>query len=73
MRGMIATIINGFASGIVLIVADPVAFNLDSGLRKLVMTSTVFALFGLGNYLKQHPLPDDEDVVSVTSNGRELR
>jgi hypothetical protein len=36
------------------------------------MTSTVFALFGLGNYLKQHPLPDDEDVVSVTSNGRNL-
>lgn len=72
IRGLIATAINGFASGVVLIVADPVAFNLDSGLRKLVATSTVFAIFGLANYLKQHPLPDDEDVVSVTSNGRTL-
>jgi hypothetical protein len=72
IRGLIATAINGFASGVVLIVADPVAFNLGEGLRKLVMTSTVFALFGLANYLKQHPLPDDDDVVSVTSNGRTL-
>ncbi len=72
IRGLIATAINGFASGVVLIVADPVAFNLDSGLRKLVATSTVFAIFGLANYLKQHPLPDDEDIVSITSNGRTI-
>lgn len=72
IRGIIATIINGFASGVVLIVADPVAFNLDAGLRKLVMTSTVFAIMGLANYLKQHPLPDDEDVVAITGNGRTL-
>lgn len=65
LRGLIATVVNGFASGMVLIIADPVAFNLDSGLRKLVMTSAVFALFGLANYLKQHPLPDDEDVVTL--------
>lgn len=68
IRGLIATAINGFASGVVLIVADPVAFNLNEGLRKLVATSSVFAIFGLANYLKQHPLPDDdEDVVSVTN------
>lgn len=72
IRGLIATAINGFASGVVLIVADPVAFNLDAGLRKLVATSTVFAIFGLANYLKQHPLPDDEDIVSITSNGRTI-
>lgn len=73
VRGMIAVTINGFASGIVLIVADPKAFNFDEGLRKLIMTSTVFALFGLANYLKQHPLPeDDAEVVSVTRNGRDM-
>ncbi len=66
LRGLIATAINGFASGIVLIVADPTAFNLGDGLKKLVTTSTVFALFGLANYLKQHPLPDDENSVVLT-------
>ena len=59
VRGLVATIVNGFASGGVLIIADPVAFNLQDGLHKLVVTSTVFAIFGLLNFLKQHPLPDD--------------
>ncbi len=60
-RGIAATVINGFASGVVLIVADPATFNLYEGRSKLTMTSTVFALIGLANYLKEHPLPDECD------------
>jgi hypothetical protein len=67
IRGIIATVVNGFASGIVLLVADPVAFNLDTGLGKLLATSGIFALLGLANYLKQHPLPDDEDIITLRS------
>jgi len=65
-RGIIATTINGFASGVVLLVADPVAFNFNEGFRKLLATSCIFALIGLANFLKQHPLPDDADVVVLT-------
>jgi len=67
VRGLIATIVNGFASGVVLLVADPVAFNLGEGFHKLAATSAVFALLGLANYLKQHPLPDDDDIVTLRS------
>lgn len=64
LRGLVATVINGFASGVVLIVADPNDFNLGDGAPKLLMTSSVFAILGLANYLKQHPLPDDDDTIS---------
>lgn len=60
VRGLIATTINGFASGVVLIIADPVDFNLQDGLQKLLTTSLVFALIGLANYLKQQPLPAED-------------
>lgn len=66
IRSIVATAVNGFASGAVLIIADPVAFNLAEGSRKLLLTSTVFALIGLANFLKEHPLPDDDDVVTLT-------
>ena len=59
LRNIIATTINGFASGLVLIIADPAVFNFDNP-RKLLITSSVFAVFGLANYLKQHPVPDEE-------------
>jgi hypothetical protein len=65
-RSAIATAINGFASGFVLVMVDPQKFNLDGGLVPLLKTSAIFAAFGLANYLKQHPLPDDEDTVSLT-------
>lgn len=64
LRGIIATIINGFASGVILVVADPVKFNLQEGASALFWTSAVFALMGLANYLKQHPLPDDDQTIN---------
>lgn len=66
LRGIVATAINGFASGLILLIADPVAFNFDAGFKKMLATSGIFALIGLANYLKQHPLPDDDDVVVLT-------
>ena len=66
VRSLIATAINGFASGVILIVAAPETFNLGTGLEKLLGTSTVFAIVGLANFLKQHPLPDDENTVVLT-------
>jgi hypothetical protein len=65
VRNILATVINGFASGIVLVVVDPATFNLDNP-KKLLMTSCVFALFGLANFLKQHPLPEESVTVETT-------
>ncbi len=64
VRGIIATVINSGASGVILIVADPATFNLAAP-AKLLMTTAVFALLGLANYLKQHPLPEETVVVET--------
>ena len=60
VRGLVAAVVNGFASGVVLIVADPLDFNLHDGLSKLLTTSAVLGLLGAANYLKQSPVPPDE-------------
>lgn len=59
LTGLVAAIVNGAASGVVLIVADPLDFNLEAGLPKLATTSALLGLLGAANYLKQHPTPWD--------------
>lgn len=58
LHGLVATFVNGFASGIVLIVADPITFNLQAGMNKLLTVSALLGLIGAANYLKKSPLPD---------------
>lgn len=60
-RGLAAATINGLASGVVLIVVDPLSFNLQAGFTKLATASGLLGLLGLANYLKQSPLPPDDD------------
>lgn len=55
-HGLVAATINGAASGVVLIIADPVAFNIYEGKAKLISTSMVFGAFQAALYLKQSPL-----------------
>lgn len=57
LYGLVATVINGFASGVVLSIADPEHFNIFSGRRELLTVSLVMGLLGAANFLKQHPLP----------------
>ena len=57
IAGLVAAVVNGFASGIVLIIADPSTFNIETGLKKLLSTSALLGLLGAANYLKQHPVP----------------
>lgn len=58
LAGLIASVVNGFASGVVLVVVDPTDFNLNEGFPKLAMTSAVLGLLGAANYLKQSPIPE---------------
>lgn len=57
LAGLVAAIVNGGASGVVLIIADPMTFNIESGLKKLLSTSALLGILGAANYLKQHPVP----------------
>lgn len=59
LKGLVAAIVNGIASGIVLLVADPVNYNVEQW-PKLLTVSGLLGLLGAANYLKQAPLPDDD-------------
>lgn len=58
LHGLAATAINGVASGVVLIIAEPEHFNIYDGLEKLLTVSLVMGLVSAANYLKSSPLPD---------------
>ena len=57
VAGVTASLVNGFASGVVLVIADPMDFNLSTGLQKLLSTSALLGILGAANFLKQHPIP----------------
>lgn len=62
-RGLLGAAINSAASAVTVVVVDPVDFNpLDGGLYKLLSVMGVAALFGAALFLKQHPLPEEDDV-----------
>lgn len=60
LKGLISVFVNGFASGVVLLIVDPTGFDLVHNWKKLLMTAFVLGLLGLANYLKQSPLPPDD-------------
>lgn len=58
LKGLVAAIVNGSASGVVLIIADPMTFNLFEGKQKLLSTSALLGILAAANFLKTHPVPD---------------
>lgn len=63
-RGLLGAAINSAASAVTVVIVDPVDFSpLNGGLLKLLTVMGVSALFGAALYLKQHPLPEDDDVM----------
>ena len=63
IRGLIGGAIGGAASGVAAFIADAREFNLASsgGVQKLLFVVGVSAGVGAALYLKQHPLPEDEE------------
>jgi hypothetical protein len=55
---LVAAIVNGLASGVILVIAAPESFNLQAGFDRLLGTSLVLGLWGAANYLKQEPMPE---------------
>lgn len=65
IKGLLAALINGFASGIVVSVADPMKFNFGDGLKPLLSVSAILGVMGAANYLKQSPLPEDDSPAGI--------
>lgn len=55
MLGVANALLNGMASAVVLVIADPINFNLDAGLPLLLKTSALMGLIGVANYVKSSP------------------
>jgi hypothetical protein len=57
LYGLASAVINGFASGVVLVVVSPETFNFQDGWGQLMTASGALGLLGMANYLKASPLP----------------
>lgn len=67
--GLVSTLVNGVASGVVLIIVSPETFNFSEGWRKLLAASAALGLMGMANYLKSSPLPKWDEETNTMSKG----
>lgn len=58
-KGLIAAIIGGVSNTIVLMIADPLNFNLGEGIDKLITVAATSAIVAAAMYLKQSPIPTE--------------
>jgi hypothetical protein len=63
LKGLAGAVIGGAANSIVLMIVDPLTFNLAEGLPKLETVAIVSAIISAAMYLKQSPLPNGGSVV----------
>lgn len=63
LKGLGAAVIGAMANAIPLVIVDPVGFNPFEieGLAKLARVTVTSALLSAALYLKQSPLPSDEN------------
>lgn len=67
VHGLVAATIGGTVNAIVLIVADPITFNLSAGLNKLLSVALVSGVFNACLYLKQSPLPPEDENMTIAT------
>lgn len=62
MHGLVAAVISAGANSITLIVIDPLKFNLQEGWKNLLTAVVVSSILSAAFYLKQSPLPPEENL-----------
>jgi hypothetical protein len=61
LHGLVAAILNAVGNAGVVVLVDPVQFNLfQGGFLKLLTVTAAAMLFGFLTYIKTHPLPDPD-------------
>lgn len=68
LKGLLSAIIGGAANSITVMVVEPTSFNLQEGLSKLLSVAAVSAIVAAAMYLKQSPLPVEEEPPSIIGN-----
>ncbi|HEX2099180.1 MAG TPA: hypothetical protein VHF69_00870 [Candidatus Synoicihabitans sp.] len=67
--GLFASIIGGSANAFIVVMVDPLKFNLGSGLADLLKVAVASGLFSAALYLKQSPLPPVAEAEEDRGNG----
>ena len=69
IRGIVGGAIGGVSSSFIVVVLDPTKFNLTTygGSARLLAVFAWAAGFGAFTYLRQHPLPDEDEPIVQTS------
>lgn len=62
IKGLIGAVIGGAANAITMAIVDPQTFNIHEGADKLCNVAIVSAIVSGAMYLKQSPVPPDDDV-----------
>lgn len=60
-KGLVSAAIGGASTAVSTAIVAPESFNLNEGLDRLGMVSAVSAIVSAAAYLKQSPLPKDEN------------
>ena len=58
LKGLIGAMVGGAANGVILMIVDPMSYNLYEGWPKLQMVIIVSAVVSAALYLKQSPIPN---------------
>ena len=61
IKGLIAAVIGGISNTVVLMIADPLNFNLQEGLNRLLTVAATSAIVSAAAYLKQSPIPAEAE------------
>ena len=65
-RGLLGAAINSAASAVTVVIVDPQDFSpTNGGIWKLLSVMGVAAVFGAALYLKNHPLPEEDEVLGI--------
>jgi hypothetical protein len=60
-KWLVAAFVGGAANSVSVMIVDPVAFNLQEGMGKVLTVALVSGLISAAMYLRQSPLPGCEE------------
>lgn len=63
LKGLLAAVIGGIANAVPVAIIAPESFNFHEGLPKLASVTFASALISAAFYLKQSPVPRDDEEV----------
>jgi hypothetical protein len=61
LHSLVAALVMGCANGVTVMIVSPTEFNLGAGIGKLGQVVLISGMIGVAGFLKQSPLPPDED------------